>query len=259
MALNFNTDVIFSSGQTGGYYEPVSGANKSTVMATIDDLYKMTSWIWGGNTANQLDTKKCLCKSAITSSNYNLIKVASGTESVVTTKNIDLFSFSTPSSSYANNRLIRRDDIKISKIILAVESKTAGLTLNPDPYSLKLFLSNSSDSTTEIKYLCKFSTINNKKNNTVVNYFTLTLPNYLESTTSIFSRDAWVCATLDSTWSYKRWIAMGTNKNYNKKKSTSQVKSITFNLGIKWRDFIRNGCTVHVKIGNAQSDIATWS
>jgi hypothetical protein len=250
--ININT------GQTGGYESSTTSTTKTTIIATVDDLYKMTGWIWAGSTANQLDTKKCLSKSAVTQSTYNQIKIASGTSTTSTTKTINLISFDTPSSGYTNNRLIRRDDILISKIVIAIESRTSGLTLNPDPYNLRLYLTSSSTSTAEVKNLCTFYNIDNKKNNVLVSYFTLNLPNYLESPDSIFSRDAYLCATLSSDWSNARWISFGTNGNYIVKKSTSQVKNFTANLGIKWRDFIRNGCRSHVKIGNTQANINTW-
>lgn len=258
MALG-NTDITVGTGQTGGYYDPDTGTTKSTIIATIDDLYKMTGWIWAGNEANQLDTKKCLSKSAVTKTSHNQIKIASGTSTTSTTKTIDLISFDTPSSGYTNNRLIRRDDIKIAKIVIAVESRTSGLTLNPDPYSLKLYLASSSTSTAETKYLCTLTNINNKKNDVVVSYYTLTLPNYLDSSDSIFSRDAYLCATLSSSWSNARWISFGTNGAYIVKKSTAQVKNFTANLTVKWRDFVRNGCRVHVKIGNYDYNINTWA
>ena len=254
-----NTQIMVATGQTGGYFTPITSTTKSTIIATIDDLYKMTGWIWAGSETNQLDTKKCLSKSAVTKTFHNQIKIASGTSTTSTTKTIDLISFDTPSSGYANNRLIRRDDILISKIVLAIESKTAGLTLNPDPYNLKLYLADSSSSTAETEYLCTFTDINNKKNDVVVSYYTLTLPNYLGSSDTIFSRDAYLCATLSSDWSNARWIAFGVNGNYNAKKSTAQVKTFTANLGVKWRDFVKNGCRVHVKIGNYEYNINTWA
>jgi hypothetical protein len=255
-----NNEIIVSTGQTGGgtYYDPDTGTTKSTIIASADDLYKLTWWIWGGNVASTsyMSSKKCLSKSAITQSTYNTIKVASGTSTSVSSVSKNLISFESPSSGYSNNRLIRRDDIQVMKIPIAVEVVTS-LTQNPDPFTLQVYLASTSSSTTNIKTLGTLD-IDAKKNDTYVNYFTITLsPDYMKGNSTIFSRDAYICVYLDGTdWYYSRYLGFGFNKigqaivNKYTKKTSAKVKEATFNLGVTWREFIANGCVLHVRIDN---------
>jgi hypothetical protein len=75
----------------------------------------------------------------------------------------------------------------------------------------------------------------------------------------MFNRDSYICLTIDgSDWRYARYIGVGCNKNYNAKKTTSEVKTLTINTGVKWREFITNGCLIHVKIANKANQLNTW-
>lgn len=255
-----NSGIIINTGQTGGgnYYDPDTGTTKSTLIASADDLYKLTWWIWGGNVASAsiMSSSKCPSKSAVTQSTYNTINVATGTSTSVSSVTKSLISFDTPSSGYSNNRLIRRDDIKIMNIPIAVEVVTS-LTQNPDPFTLQVYLTSSSTTTTNIKTLATLD-IDAKKNDTYVNYFTVTLsPDYMNGTDTIFIRDAYICIYLNGTdWYYSRYLGFGFNKigqgtayRYTKKTS-SKVNEATFNLGVTWREFIANGCVLHVRIDN---------
>lgn len=252
-------NLIINTGLTGGgsYYDPDTGTTKTTIIASADDLYKLTWWIWGGNVASNMSAKKCLSKSAVTQSTYNTIKVATGTSTSVSSVSKSLLHVDSPSNGYTNNRLIRRDDIKVMKIPIAIEVVTS-LTQNPDPFTIQIFLASSLSSTANIKILIGPLNINAKKNATYVNYFTITLPpNYMNNWDTIFSRGAYICVDLDGTdWYYSRYLGFGCNKigqetsSKYTKKTTAKVKKATFNLGVTWREFIANGCVLHVRIDN---------
>lgn len=255
-----NTGLTVNTGQTGGYIHYYSGTNKSTLIATVDDLVKMTGWIWGGRISEVYlgDYKECPSKGLVTNMNYNQISVASGTSATVTTKRINVVDFDSPTSGYDSTRLIRRDDVKVAKVPIAVEVKTQ-LTLNPDPFDLKVYLSNSSTDTTEARPLFLLTDVDCRKDATLVNYHTITLPNYIDTTETMFNRDSYICLTIDgSDWNYARYIGVGCNGNYNAKKTTDEVKTLTINTGVKWREFITDGCLIHVKIANKADQLQTW-
>jgi hypothetical protein len=210
-------------------------------MQTLNYIAKKTGWVWGGNYSSLSSiaaVDKCLSRSTILSTSYNKRSVVS---------------LDSPSSGYGNTRLPRKDDINVNTVTIKIhyQATTSDFV---KAFSCKLFLSNSSSSTTET---CNLKTADVDKINagTSRRYtYTVTLPNLNEYSNPI-SRDSYVCATITSDWYYSRNVYFGV-KNTDETSTVVSEKLIksstktgcTGNFGIKWRELAANNYTLYVKI-----------
>ena len=207
------------------------------------ELGKKSCWTWGARKSS-LSKTYCPTKSEILDAGYNTIYATSTLNDGTTESNYNIFA--NPGGD--NNKLVRRSLLSSASRVSFVINVNHDLNLKPDAYTIRAYLSNSTNAIN----VCNIGggvTVSLGKSDWHDYVYNIGVTDLLYSSDTAINRDAYICLTIgNSNWSNARDFYLTTKywtgSAWADKKSRTivgnGVKTTSFNTGIKWRDMIGN-------------------